>query len=87
MRSGNDKHMGLYQKFIVKRSDGSHRKGGKHHDCTYFVLDLVHDEFAKEALLAYARACKKKFPMLCLDLHKVAEGRQPQSLPDWRNKP
>ena len=59
---------GIYQKFIVKRTDGSHRKGGKHKDCTYFVLDTVHDAFATPALIAYASACEKKFPELALDI-------------------
>jgi hypothetical protein len=83
----NDKHLGLYQKFIVKRSDGSHRKGRKHHECIYFVLDLVHDEFSGVALRAYLKACKRKFPMLARDIAAVLEGRSPQSLPDWRRRP
>ena len=43
MRSGNDKERGVYRKFKVTRTDGSHKKGGKHHECSYFVLDLEHD--------------------------------------------
>lgn len=62
------KSKGLYQKYIVKRTDGSHRKGKKHEGCTYFVLDTVHDKFATTALLAYADACEAEFPELARDI-------------------
>ena len=82
----SDSNLGIYRKFIVKRSDGSHRKGRKHHDCTYFVLDLVHDEFAKAALRAYARACERKFPKLATDIHAIVYGVSAQMLTDWEGK-
>ena len=64
----DDKKRGLYKKFIVMRTDGSSDKGGKHENCKYFVLDLTHDKYAKAALRTYAKACKKEFPNLALEL-------------------
>lgn len=51
-----EKATGLYDKYIVKRSNGSSEPGGKHESCKYFVLDLVHDKLARPALEAYAIA-------------------------------
>lgn len=68
--------MGLYRKFRVSRTDGSSRKGKKHHGCRYFVLDLDHDKFARAAIEAYASACKDEYPFLAADLWAcVAHGR------------
>lgn len=64
----DDRKQGLYRKFQVKRTDLSHRKGGKHHDCEYFVLDLTHDKFAAVALRAYAGACLREYPLLARDI-------------------
>lgn len=64
----SDEERGVYGKYKVTRRDGSHKKGGKHEHCSYYVLDLEHDEFALPALKAYAKACKKKFPELARDL-------------------
>lgn len=64
----SDKDKGVYKKFDVKRTDGSSDKGQKHHDCQYFVLDLQHDRFSRNALYAYAKACKKEFPELSKDI-------------------
>lgn len=58
-RDIDKKKVGIYQKFIVRRSDGEHRRGRKHQRCEYFVLDLAHDPFAAPALRAYADACAK----------------------------
>ena len=63
-----DRERGLYEKFIVLRSDGSSGPGGKHEHCKYFVLDLNHDKFAAAALDAYATACEGEFPRLAFDL-------------------
>ena len=63
-----DRNRGLYGKFIVKRADGTHRKGEKHDGCDYFVLDLTHDPFAVEAIAAYASACGSEYPLLARDL-------------------
>lgn len=58
------------EKYRVSRTDGSTKPGGKHAACDYFVLDLVHDRFARPALRAYADACEKDFPHLARDLRK-----------------
>ncbi len=58
----------MYEKFHVERTDGSSEAGGKHEQCDYFVLDLVHDKFAMDALRAYATACESKYPELARDL-------------------
>lgn len=69
---GNRK-AGLYQKFTVTRSDGTSEEGEKHHKCEYFVLDLTHDKFAPNALMAYYTACKKEYPLLAKDLKKILD--------------
>lgn len=58
MRDESDRERGLYNKYTVNRKDGGSFAGRKHEKCSYFVLDLVHDEFAPEALMAYANACE-----------------------------
>lgn len=40
----------------------------KHLHCDYYVLDLVHDKFAKAALSAYADACEQEYPLLARDI-------------------
>lgn len=52
------KHTGLYGKFRVQRTDGRDAPGEKHDGCSYFVLDLTHDEHARAAALAYAESCE-----------------------------
>ncbi len=64
----DQKDIGLYKKFTVKRTDGQHKKGCKHEDCTYFVLDMTHDKHAIPALKAYAKSCKKEYPRLSGEL-------------------
>ena len=66
---------GVYRKYIVKRTDGSHRKGGKHEHCNYFVLDLEHDPYAIPALKAYADACRAEYPELAADLDLVIRNK------------
>jgi hypothetical protein len=63
-----DETKGLYEKFDVRRTDGSSAPGGKHHGCEYFVLDLAHDKHATAALRAYADSCEAEFPLLAADL-------------------
>jgi len=58
----------LYRKFEVRRTDGSDRPGGKHAGCSYFVLDLDHDEHAIAAIAAYAESCEDTRPVLARDL-------------------
>lgn len=65
-----DKGRGLYDKYIVKRSDGRDAPGQKHDGCEYFVLDLTHDQFAGAAMIAYATACQAEYPVLARDIHR-----------------
>ena len=65
--------MGLYCKFIVKRTDGSSEPGGKHYGCDYFTLDLTHDPYAIPTLKAYADACENEYPNLARDLRRKIE--------------
>lgn len=72
-----DKTRGLYNKFSkVERADGRSAEGEKHHGCEYFVLDLTHDLYAIDALIAYAHACWKDYPVLTRDLHRKAAEMQ-----------
>ena len=48
---------GLYQKFVVTRTDGQSDPGQKHYGCSYFVLDLDHDPAAAGGLEGYAAEC------------------------------
>lgn len=63
-----DKTRRLYEKFDVRRTDGTSEPGQKHDGCQYFVLDLTHDPFADEALSAYARACRHEYPLLAKNI-------------------
>lgn len=67
----------LFNKYVVKRSDGTDKPGGKHEDCQYFVLDLSHDPFAKNAVRVYAVSCRPTHPILgtaLLDLVDKLDG-------------
>jgi hypothetical protein len=64
----SEQKIGVYQKFIVTRTDGKSEKGQKHDDCAYFVLDLNHDVHARAAIDAYAHSCKDEYPELAKDL-------------------
>lgn len=70
-----DKIVGLYHKYYVERTDGSSSNGKKHEYCKYFVIDMTHDKFAADALLAYSIACKDKFPVLSNELREFAESK------------
>ena len=59
---------GLFNKFEVRRTDGSSDPGGKHHGCEYFVLDVDHDSHAKAALSAYADSVEPTHPQLAADM-------------------
>ena len=63
-----DRERGLYRKYKIERTDGRSGPGKKHENCTYFVLDLVHDPHAIPALLAYAKSCEADYPALASDL-------------------
>lgn len=68
-----DAERGLYNKFVVQRTDGRDKEGEKHHGCEYFVLDLNHDPHAIPAIRIYARACESEYPKLSADLDEKAE--------------
>lgn len=65
-----DTGQGLFQKFEVRRTDGSSEPGGKHEGCEYFVLDTDHDPHAAAALRSYAAACEASHPLLARDLRE-----------------
>jgi hypothetical protein len=69
----SDRDRGIIRKYEVKRTDGSSEPGGKHDRCSYFVLDLEHDQFAMPALRAYAKACRKEYPALADDIMTIVE--------------
>lgn len=54
-----DKTRGLYNKFRVSRTDGTSRKGKKHYECRYFVLDVDHDPHMVPAMIAYAQSASR----------------------------
>jgi len=64
---------GLYSKFRVARDDGRDRPGGDKADARYFVLDYVHDENARAALMLYADLCEDELPALAADLRAEIE--------------
>jgi hypothetical protein len=64
---------GLYQKFVVRRTDGRSAEGEKHERCEYLVLDWDHDPFAIAAGRAYADACEVHHPELARDIRAQAD--------------
>lgn len=60
----------IFNKFNVSRTDGSDAPGGKHEGCEYFVLDVTHDPYAKDALVAYSKACAVSHPTLSDDIQR-----------------
>jgi len=66
-----DRTRGLYDKFIVERTDGSSAFGRKHANCRYFVIDLEHDKHGAAALEAYAKSCLDEYPLLAADLQQL----------------
>lgn len=46
----------------------------KHASCDFFVLDCVHDKYARAALQAYADACRAEYPVLASDLDAKIAG-------------
>lgn len=60
----------LRTKFHVERLDGRDQPGGDKADARYFVLDYVHDPYARTALAAYADACEADLPGLAADLRE-----------------
>lgn len=64
---------GLFRKFDVRRVDGSDQPGGRHHGCSYFLLDLSHDQHAPAAMRAYAAACRATHPQLADDIERMLD--------------
>ena len=62
----------LYQKFDIRRADGTDAPGEKHDGCQYFVLDLTHDPYARRAALEYGRLCMDTHPTLGVELVNLA---------------
>ncbi len=61
----------LYKKFVVERADGRDKPGGDRAGARYIVLDVVHDEPAKRAALAYADALQATHPGLAGDIRDL----------------
>lgn len=62
----------IYGKFNVSRTDGRDAPDGDKADAEYFVLDIVHDPYAREALMFYAYKCVDEYPLLAADIwHKL----------------
>jgi hypothetical protein len=67
----DQRQVGLYNKFIVTRTDGD--PTGKHANDEYFVLNLTTDKHAIPAIAAYADSCAEEYPLLASDLRsKIA---------------
>lgn len=64
----------LHSKYRVERTDGRDQPGGDKAGARYFVLDYVHDPYARAALAAYIEACQATLPGLADDLrHQLAD--------------
>ena len=61
---------GLHAKYKVERTDGDPE--GKHRNCSYFVLDLDHDDAAIPAIEEYAHHVAETRPELAKDLRFMA---------------
>lgn len=61
----------LFDKYIVIRMDGD--PYDKHINCRYFVLDVYHDEDAREALRYYADLISQTRPNLSTDLRSLLD--------------
>lgn len=60
-----DRNRGWYRKYEVRRLNDPN---GKHVDCEYFVLDIMHDDHVPAALRAYAKSCADTHPQLSKEL-------------------
>ncbi len=67
-----DQHqIGLYNKFVITRTDGKDAPGGKHEGDKYFVLNLSTDKHAIPSIATYADACAAEYPALAADLRAM----------------
>jgi hypothetical protein len=72
-----DKSRGIYQKFIVTRTDGKSESGEKHDGCFYFVLDVDHDKHAIPALKSYmVAALADGYVELAFDVGKIVKAAE-----------
>jgi hypothetical protein len=76
-----ERTVGLYRKFEVRRVDGSSGPGGRHEHCDYLVLDWQHDPFTVPAARTYANACEAEYPALASDLRAKAAMHGPVLTP------
>lgn len=67
-----DTERGAYEKYTVYKND-EHGNPMHNHESEYFVLDLVNDPLAADALRAYANSCKNEYPLLSADLLRWVE--------------
>lgn len=72
---------GLYQKFTVHRNDGRDQPGGDRAGAVYFVLDILHDPYARAALGAYAESCVQTLPDLARELYMLVAELETQPGP------
>jgi len=68
--NAREKSAGILPKYVVWRVDGGNKRGRKHNGCDYFVLDWNHDRYAIPAMTAYAKACRRQYPVLAKDIMK-----------------
>jgi hypothetical protein len=66
-----DGKAGLYQKYEVKRTDGTDAPGCKHDGCRYLVLDLTHDPIARAVAMVYAGMLPQERHQLADDLRSL----------------
>ena len=73
-----NKEIGWHTKFKnIERVDNEHLEGGKHFNCTYFVLDITHDKHSIAALIAYAESCKKDgYELLANDIMEIVKVKE-----------
>ena len=69
--------LGRYEKYNVERIDGRSAPGEKHHECSYFILDLTHDPHAFKAIAGYVDSCKETHPELADDLRRWLRENDP----------
>lgn len=67
-----DTERGAYAKYTVYKND-EHGNPMMDHESDYFVLDLINDPLAADALRAYANSCKEEYPLLSSDLLRAVE--------------
>ncbi len=76
-----DQKRGAYKKYEVTRLNDP---DGKQKECEYYVLDWKHDKFTIPAMIAYANACEKEYPLLARDINKqISEAiKKAEGIPD-----